>query len=148
MKGKAEAPATVAEYVARQDRKTQAILRKLRAVIMKNAPGAEERISYQMPAYFMNGVLVYYAAWEKHIGLYPGAQAIVDFEGELTKYVHAKGSIQFPLDRPMPFGLIARIVKYRVTQKGESTNAQKGVTKGTKKTTGGDAKKSTVRGKR
>ena len=148
MKNRGEAPATAAEYIARQDKKTQAVLRKLRAVILKNAPGAEERISYQMPAYFLNGVLVYFAAWEKHIGLYPGAEAIVEFGSELTAYVHAKGSIQFPLERPMPFGLIARIVKYRVTLKGESKNTRKSVEKGARKSAVKNARKRTVRGKR
>lgn len=124
MKSKQKPPATVNEYIARQDRKTQAILRKLRGVIMKAAPDAEERISYQMPAYFMKGVLVYFAAWEKHIGLYPGSQAIEEFASDLTTYVHAKGSIQFPLDRPLPFGLVTRIVKYRVTQKSGGTGAR------------------------
>ena len=160
MRDKAAAPSTVAEYIARQDKKTQAVLRKLRAVILKNAPGAEERISYQMPAYFLNGVLVYFAAWEKHIGLYPGAQAIVEFESELTKYVHAKGSIQFPLEKPLPFGLVSRIVKYRVTRKGvqksKGTGTRKNKDKNTRtktvrtprKTADKNARKRTLRGKR
>ena len=108
------APVTVAEYIGQQDRKTQAILKKLRATILKTAPGAEERISYRMPAYFMKGVIVYFAAWEKHVGLYPGAGAIVEFEKELETYVHAKGSIQFPLERPFPYGLVQKIVRYRL----------------------------------
>jgi uncharacterized protein YdhG (YjbR/CyaY superfamily) len=126
MRGKPEAPVTVAEYIARQDRKTQAILKKLRAVILKAAPEAEERISYQMPAYFMKGVLVYFAAWEKHIGLYPGAQAIEVFEDDIAKYVHAKGSVQFPLDKPLPFGLVGRIVKFRVEEKKNAKKAKTG----------------------
>jgi uncharacterized protein YdhG (YjbR/CyaY superfamily) len=124
MQTKAEPPATVAEYIGQQDKKTQAVLKKLRTVILKNAPGAEERISYRMPAYFMKGILVYFAAWEKHIGLYPGAQAIVAFKEDLATYVHAKGSIQFPLEKPLPAGLIARIVKYRVADVQEN-NAKK-----------------------
>jgi uncharacterized protein YdhG (YjbR/CyaY superfamily) len=127
MKGK-EAPNTVREYIGQQDKKTQAILRKLRATILKAAPGAEERISYKMPAYFMKGVLVYFAAWEKHIGLYPGAQAIVEFDRDLAKYVHAKGSIQFPLDKPIPFALVTRIVKYRVKQKSAKNSKDKDAT--------------------
>ncbi len=123
MINKQKPPATVQKYIARQDRKTQAILKKLRATVLRSAPDAEERISYQMPAYFMKGVLVYFAAWEKHIGLYPGVQAIEEFAADLTTYVHAKGSIQFPLDRPIPYGLVTRIVKYRVTQKCAGTSA-------------------------
>lgn len=158
MKSASKAPATVAEYIARQDRTTQAILKKLRATVLKAAPDAEERISYQMPAYFMKGVLVYFAAWEKHIGLYPGSQAIEEFAADLTTYVHAKGSIQFPLDRPMPYGLVTRIVKYRVTQKsaGRSSGAvggkrvQKGALRGKGKsaTTGSsrEGRRSTTRG--
>ena len=147
MKNRVEAPATAAEYIARQDKKTQAVLRKLRAVILKNAPGAEERISYQMPAYFLNGVLVYFAAWEKHIGLYPGAEAIVEFEGELAKYVHAKGSIQFPLDTPLPVGLIARIVKYRVTRKSRDKSNKTKTVRTAGKSTGRNTTKRTARGK-
>jgi uncharacterized protein YdhG (YjbR/CyaY superfamily) len=146
MKGKAEAPATVAEYIARQDRTTQGVLKKLRAVILKAAPDAEERISYRMPAYFMKGVLVYFAAWEKHVGLYPGAQAIVEFEKDLVKYVHAKGSIQFPLDKPLPFALVARIMKYRVSmvgQKGATKSKGRNAARGKAKPT----KRSTARGK-
>jgi uncharacterized protein YdhG (YjbR/CyaY superfamily) len=114
MKGAPEAPATVEEYIARQDRKTQAVLKKLRALIRKTAPEAEERISYRMPAYHMKGVLVYFAAWEKHIGIYPGAAAVAAFEKELAGYVHAKGSIQFRLDRPFPYGFVKRILKERM----------------------------------
>lgn len=141
MKEKAGAHATVGEYIAGHDRKTQAILRKLRSTILRAAPDAEERISYQMPAYFMKGVLVYFAAWEKHIGLYPGSQAIEEFAGDLTKYEHAKGSIQFPLDRPMPFGLVTRIVKYRVTQQGWGTRARSGKDKAEKKGASSGVKK-------
>ncbi len=132
MKGRPEGAATVAEYIARQDRKTQAILKKLRATIMKAAPEAEERISYQMPAYFMKGVLVYFAAWEKHIGLYPGARAIEVFAEDIARYVHAKGSIQFPLDRPMPYGLVTRIVKYRVEETGKKVKKATGAKAATK----------------
>ena len=107
-------PATVAEYIDRWDPHTRAVLRKLRATIRKAAPEAEERLSYRMPAYFMKRVLVYFAAWEKHIGLYPGARAIEVFKDDIARYVHAKGSIQFPLARPLPIGLITKIVRFRV----------------------------------
>ncbi len=124
-------PATVAEYIAQQPPKTRAVLKKLRALILKTAPGAEERISYRMPAYFLKGVLVYFAAWEKHIGLYPGSQAIEVFEEDLARYVHAKGSIQFPLDRPLPTALVRRIVQFRVMQKAGATDGRTSSGRGT-----------------
>lgn len=133
MINKQKPPATVAEYIARQEKKTQAILKKLRATVLKAAPDAEERISYQMPAYFLKGVLVYFAAWEKHIGLYPGTEAIEEFAGDIAAYVHAKGSVQFPLDRPIPYGLVTRIVKFRVTQKSAGKSAPAGKGTGAKK---------------
>ena len=91
-------------------------LRELRAVINKLAPEAEEKISYRIPAFFLNGALVYFAAYEGHIGFYPTASGIRAFKAEISKYKHAKGSVQFPLTEPLPVALIKSIVKFRVEE--------------------------------
>lgn len=92
------------------------MLEQMRTAITEAAPHAEEAISYAMPAYRLNGMLVYFAGYAKHIGFYPGAGAIAVFKKELSVYKGAKGSVQFPLDRPLPLKLIERIVKFRVEE--------------------------------
>jgi uncharacterized protein YdhG (YjbR/CyaY superfamily) len=82
-------------------------------------PQAQEVISYGMPAYKINSVLVYFAGWDKHIGFYPGAGAIAHFKNELSVYKGAKGSVQFPLDEPLPVAIINKIVAYRIKEDGE-----------------------------
>lgn len=114
MKRMKDVPQTVQEYIAQHDRKVQGILRALRDVILQAAPGATEKIGYQMPAYTLNGVLVYFAAWEHHVGFYPGPEVLEAFGDEVAPYAHSKGTLQFPLDRPVPRGLVKRIVKFRV----------------------------------
>jgi uncharacterized protein YdhG (YjbR/CyaY superfamily) len=104
------------KYISTFPKDTQVILEKMRAIIMKAAPTAEEVISYKMPAYKLNRVLVYFAAYKNHIGLYPTASGIKAFEGELTNYKWSKGAIQFPLDKPLPIGLITKIVKFKVKE--------------------------------
>ncbi len=104
----------VNSYIGSFPKSTQSLLRKLRAAIKKAAPRAEEKIGYGMPAYRQYGALVYFAGYERHIGFYPGAQAIVVFKKDIAKYKHAKGSIQFPLGEPLPLALVARIVRFRV----------------------------------
>lgn len=91
-------------------------LKQLRKIIVSAAPKAEERMSYSMPAYFLNGPLVYFGAYEKHIGFYPTPSAIVTFEKELALYKHAKGSVQFPLDKPLPVALIKKMVLFKVKE--------------------------------
>jgi uncharacterized protein YdhG (YjbR/CyaY superfamily) len=88
----------------------------MRAIIKTHAPQAQEKISYQMPTFFLKGNLVHFAAYEKHIGFYPAPSAIREFKKEIAKYKNAKGSVQFPLDRPLPKALIARIVRFRVKE--------------------------------
>lgn len=106
---------TVDEYIAMQTAEVQAILTKIRALIKRLVPDADEMISYGMPGYKLNKKpLVYFGAFKKHIGLYPTPSGIEAFRKELSEYEGAKGSIQFPLDQPMPYDLIARIVHYRV----------------------------------
>ncbi|HUX40086.1 MAG TPA: DUF1801 domain-containing protein [Rectinemataceae bacterium] len=114
----------VDDYIAQTPEPARAILRKLRDCIRKAVPEAEEKISYRMPAYFLNGPLVYFAAFSRHIGLYPTANGVEAFEPELAAYKHAKGSVQFPLDKPLPFALVARIVKFKVLD-----NTKKAATK-------------------
>jgi uncharacterized protein YdhG (YjbR/CyaY superfamily) len=95
---------------------TRAMLEELRRTIRKTAPAAEECISYAMPAYKLNGMLVYFAGYTGHVGFYPGAGGIAAFKDELSEHKWAKGSVQFPLDEPLPLKLITRIVKFRVKQ--------------------------------
>lgn len=103
-------------YIAGFPEKTQKLLEQLRATIIKSAPEAEEVISYKMPAYKLHGMLLYFAAYKNHIGFYPTSSAIKIFEKELSLFKGAKGSVQFPLDKPLPLQLITKIVKYRVKE--------------------------------
>ena len=107
------------QYVAMFPPSTQVILEQLRVTIRNAAPEAEEVISYQMPAYKYFGVLVYFAAYKNHIGFYPTASGIEAFKVELAGYKGAKGSVQFPIDQPIPFDLIAQIVEFRVQENQE-----------------------------
>lgn len=108
------APKSIDEYIAGFPKEVQEILEKVRATIRKAAPDAEEAIKYQIPTFTLNGNLVHFAAFKKHIGLYPAPRALEEFKDELSGYKGAKGSVQFPLDQPIPFDLIGRIVEYRV----------------------------------
>ena len=107
---------SIDEYIATFPKDIQKILEELRATIKAAAPDSEEKISYQMPTFFMNGNLVHFAAFKKHIGFYPTPSGIEAFQKELSAYEGAKGSVQFPLDKPMPLKLITRIVKFRVAE--------------------------------
>jgi uncharacterized protein YdhG (YjbR/CyaY superfamily) len=104
------------EYKSSFPKEVQEVLDLVRATIKKAAPEAEEVISYSMPAFKMNGMLVWYAAHSKHIGFYPGASGIAVFKKELSIYKGAKGSVQFPFDKPMPINLITAIVKFKVEE--------------------------------
>lgn len=104
------------EYIRIFPPDVQKILEHLRTIIHENAPGAEEAISYGMPTFKLNGNLVHFAAFEHHIGFYPTPSGIEAFEKELDPYKHAKGSIQFPLDKPIPYGLVKRVVQFRVKE--------------------------------
>ena len=98
---------------------------ELRATIRKAAPGAEEKISYRMPAFNLNGILVYFAAQTRHIGFYPTSSGVTAFKEELGDYKSSKGAIQFPIDRPLPLELITRIVKFRVRENTERAKSIK-----------------------
>jgi uncharacterized protein YdhG (YjbR/CyaY superfamily) len=103
-------------YVSQFPADVQAILEQVRATIGRAAPEAKETISYAMPAFRQHGILVYFAAWEKHIGLYPPISGDEALEKAVARYAGPKGNLQFPLDRPIPYKLIERIVKLRVKQ--------------------------------
>ena len=107
---------SVDNYIARFPANARKKLTQIRKLVKQIAPAAEERISYRMPAFFLNGVLLWYAAYSKHIGFYPMGSGVAKFERELKTYKHAKGSIQFPIDEPLPLELIKRIVKFRVKE--------------------------------
>lgn len=107
---------SVDEYISWFPASTQILLQQMRATINKAAPNAEEVISYAMPAYKQNGILVYFAGYEKHIGFYPTGRGIEEFKSELSGYKSGKGSVQFPIDDPLPLKLIATIVKFRVLE--------------------------------
>ncbi|HEV2261931.1 MAG TPA: DUF1801 domain-containing protein [Candidatus Rubrimentiphilum sp.] len=102
------------DYAARFPKDVQQLLRKVRQTIRAAAPNATETISYGIPAFRQDGILVWFAAQKNHIGFYPGASGIRKFKNELADYKYAKGSVQFPLDEPLPLGLITRMVKFRV----------------------------------
>lgn len=107
------------EYILLFPKETQAKLQELRACILKAAPGATEKISYNMPAFYLHEVLVYMAAYKNHIGFYPHSEPIVFFKEELKKYKTSKGAIQFPIDEKLPLTLITKIVKHRLKQAKE-----------------------------
>ena len=113
------------EYIASFREDKAEILEKFRATIKKAAPGAEDAISYGIPAFKLNGLLVWFAGHNKHIGFYPRVSAIEAFKKELAAYKGAKGSVQFPFDKPMPWGLVNRIVKFRVKENLEKLKKKK-----------------------
>jgi uncharacterized protein YdhG (YjbR/CyaY superfamily) len=116
MEEKNSQPTTIDEYIAQCPAEVQQKLVKVRAVIKESAPEATERISYQMPGFYFNGSLVWFGAFPHHIGFYPGASGIDAFKEKLSAYKWAKGSVQFPLDKPIPYDLISEIVKFRVAE--------------------------------
>lgn len=107
---------TTDEYIAQFPPDVREKLQQMRAVIKEAAPDAVEKISYQMPTLYLNGNLVHFAAYARHIGFYPAPSGIEAFKEELSQFKGAKGSVQFPLDQPLPMDLISRIVRFRVTE--------------------------------
>ena len=134
MKSSASSPTAIDDYIASYPPEVRARLAKVRATIRRHAPGAEERMSYGIPTFFLDGNLVHFAAFARHIGLYPGPSGIAAFQDALSRYKSAKGSVQFPHDEPLPLDLIADIVKFRVA---ESTGPK------AKRTRDGKAKRDT-----
>lgn len=107
---------TVDEYIAELPPETRKVLEEMRALIKASAPGATEKISYAIPTFHLNGNLVHFAAFEKHVGFYPTPSGIEAFKEELKPYKTAKGSVQFPLGQPLPSDLIRRMVEFRVRE--------------------------------
>jgi uncharacterized protein YdhG (YjbR/CyaY superfamily) len=116
MESKPAGYVSIGEYIATFPKDIQKILEELRATIKAAAPDAKEKISYQIPTFDLEGNLVHFAAYKNHIGFYPTPSGILAFKNELSIYESAKGSVQFPLDKPLPLKLISRIVKFRVAE--------------------------------
>lgn len=114
-------PNSIDEYIAGFPEDIQKKLEQIRATIQKAAPEATERISYAMPTFYLNGNLIHFAGYKNHIGLYPAPVGIEAFKEELSRYKQAKGSVQLPLDEPLPLALIAKITKFRAAQQKEKT---------------------------
>ncbi len=112
------------EYIATYPKDVQKLLNEMRATIRKAAPKAEEAIKYALPTFVLNGNLVHFGAFKNHIGFYPAPSGIEEFKKELAKYEGAKGSIRFPLDKPLPLALVAKIVKFRVMKNMEKVKAK------------------------
>jgi uncharacterized protein YdhG (YjbR/CyaY superfamily) len=107
---------SIDEYIAGCAPEVRATLEKLRATIRRAAPGATEVISYRMPAFRLHGMLVYFAAFKKHIGMFPPVRGDAKLQAAASKYAGPKGNLKFPLDAPIPYALVARIVRFRVKQ--------------------------------
>ena len=107
-------PATIDEYIAAVLPAVQPVLQSLREAIREEAPAAAEKISWQMPTFYLNGNLIHFAAHKNHVGLYPGAEAMEAFSAELAAYKTSKGAVQFPYTKPLPLALVRRIVRWQV----------------------------------
>lgn len=116
MKATGRRPTTIDEYIADQPQAVRPFMEKLRQIVNKNAPGAQEVISYGMPAYKLHGMLLYFSAFTNHYSLFAFPDAIVAFKEKLKGYETSKGTIRFPLDKPLPVKLITEIVKYKVSE--------------------------------
>jgi uncharacterized protein YdhG (YjbR/CyaY superfamily) len=127
MKSEQKAPQNIDEYIAGFPEDVQEILERIRQTIRHAAPEAEETINYQLPTFTLKGNLVHFGAFQKHIGFYPTPTGMEKFENELFIYEGAKGSVKFPLDKPIPYDLISKIVKFRVQE-----NLERAKTKGKK----------------
>jgi len=114
---KARVPAgNIDEYIAGFPKEVQAILARIRHTIHQAAPAAQEKIAHGIPTFTLKGNLVHFGAFQKHVGFYPTSSGIEKFQLELSAYKSARGSVQFPLDQPVPYALIAKIVKFRVRE--------------------------------
>ena len=113
------------KFIAAYPEEVQTVLNKVRATIREAAPGAEETINYGIPTFTLNGNLVHFSAFKTHIGFYPTPSGVEKFKKELSKYEGAKGSVKFPLDQPIPYELIEKIVKFRVKENLAKAEAKK-----------------------
>jgi len=125
MKTGQTAPKNIDEYIAGFPPEIQEILQKIRLTIRKAAPKAEEAISYMIPTFKLHGNLVHFAAYKNHIGFYPAPRGIEAFKEELSAYEGGKGTVQFPLDKPIPYTLIRKIVKFRVEENLDKAAAKR-----------------------
>jgi uncharacterized protein YdhG (YjbR/CyaY superfamily) len=116
---------SIDQYIAGCAPEVRAILKKLRAAIRRAAPAAAEVISYRMPAFALHGILIYFAAFKNHVGIYPPIKGHARLEAAAAKYAGPKGNLKLPLDQPMPYVLIARIVKFRVKQNAAKASAKR-----------------------
>ncbi|WP_342565401.1 DUF1801 domain-containing protein [Paenibacillus sp. FSL R7-0345] len=116
---------SIDDYIGQAAPEVRELLQNIRRVIHEAAPEATEKISYQMPTFDLHGNLVHFAAFKKHIGFYPAPRGIEAFKEELSVYKGAKGSVQFPLDQPMPYDLITRIVKFRAAENMEKAKGKR-----------------------
>jgi uncharacterized protein YdhG (YjbR/CyaY superfamily) len=124
MRTKHSVPRNIDDYIGLFPPDVRAILQRLRTTIRKAAPDAQETISYHIPAFKQNGILVYFGGFKKHVGFFPTSNGIEKFKHELAGYKGAKGSVQFPFDQPMPYGLISKIVKFRVKENRAQAEAK------------------------
>ncbi|MEH7112981.1 DUF1801 domain-containing protein [Neobacillus niacini] len=115
---------SIDEYIVQFPIEVQEILQKIRSVIKESAPEAVEKISYQMPTFYLHGNLVHFAANKNHIGFYPTPSGIATFEQELSEYKSSKGAVQFPKNKPIPYGIISEIVKFRVAENEKKAEAK------------------------
>ena len=120
-----DSAAAIDDYIAGFPADVQSRLRKLRATIRRAAPMATEKIAYRIPTFYLDGNLVHFAAFERHVGFYPGPSGIAAFRDALGKYKNAKGSVQFPHDEPLPLALVAKIVEFRVGENVENVESRK-----------------------
>jgi uncharacterized protein YdhG (YjbR/CyaY superfamily) len=125
MAARRKAPKAIDDYIGGFSPDVQKVLRRIRATIHDAAPAAQETISYRIPAFILNGVLVYFAAFKQHIGFYPPVRGDAGLEKAVASYAGEKGNLRFPLDQPIPYGLIRRIVKLRVRQNQAKATARK-----------------------
>jgi uncharacterized protein YdhG (YjbR/CyaY superfamily) len=121
-----KAPSEIDAYIAGFASEVQEKLQKVRLTIQTAAPKAQEKISYQMPTFWLEGNLVHFAGYKKHIGFYPTPSGIARFEAQLVGYKSSKGAVQFPLDQPIPYELIGEITRFRVEENLAKAAAKKG----------------------
>jgi uncharacterized protein YdhG (YjbR/CyaY superfamily) len=119
-------PKNIDEYIASFSPEVQSILEKIRSTIKQAAPEAEEKISYQIPTFTLMGNLVHFAAFKEHIGLYPPVQGDEKLQADISTYKGEKGNLKFPLDEPIPYTLISRIVKFRVKEQLQRAESKQG----------------------
>jgi len=118
-------PESIDSYIAGFSSKIQSILKKIRSTVRKAAPKAKEKISYRMPAFFQDGVLIYIAAFKQHIGVFPPIRGDSQLQKRLAPYRGPKGNLKFPLDEPIPYDLIRRIVMFRLNEREEKVGSKR-----------------------